>query len=470
MEVMSVGYEIPGYSEGCVAINSRRAISDVDLTLISTEIDPYSYTRMTYSSGEETFDINGSRQLDDDLDHWHKSINDHVSAGDVVFVVMKSIQKLSLATGASSRNRNVTTYTAKRRQNNEIIPINLNNISNLQGKNIFLDKSALKCFQFPEEIAKYVNYEVSFGQGNDFCPVYWTKNNTGLVGGYKQIGKGYVVLLPSIIYDEEAFTTTDKEGEIIWTKEALKFGEALVDFLSNVKKSLLSGFNVAPPPEWSNDEQYKTETELDAVRKINSNNEKISELKEKNRKLQKTIDKEIILKGLLYETGKALEESVIEALQLLGYSAENYDDGTLELDQVITSPEGNRLIGECEGKDSKMINVTKFRQLNDSLSADFERDDVDEKAKGVLFGNPFRLTDPKDREEWFTQKAISGAEREKVSLVKTSDLYVIVKYIKDKKASDKFINDCRKAIYEQSGVVKFPKPSAIPKNKTRDSK
>ena len=62
------------------------------------------------------------------------------------------------------------------------------------------------------------------------------------------------------------------------------------------------------------------------------------------------------------------------------FKAENFDDGKLELDQVITSPEGVRFIGECEGKDNKQIDITKFRQLSDSLNEDFERENVNEKA------------------------------------------------------------------------------------------
>ncbi|MCD4724968.1 MAG: hypothetical protein K8R63_08995 [Bacteroidales bacterium] len=70
---------------------------------------------------------------------------------------------------------------------------------------------------------------------------------------------------------------------------------------------------------------------------------------------------------MLYETGKPLEQAVIKALKLLGYQAENFDDGILELDQIIISPENIRYIGECEGKDKKDIDVGKFRQLQDSL-------------------------------------------------------------------------------------------------------
>ena len=44
-----------------------------------------------------------------------------------------------------------------------------------------------------------------------------------------------------------------------------------------------------------------------------------------------------------------------KALVILGYKAEIYDNGVLELDQIIVSPEGYRYIGECEGKNKKDI-------------------------------------------------------------------------------------------------------------------
>jgi hypothetical protein len=229
-----------------------------------------------------------------------------------------------------------------------------------------------------------------------------------------------------------------------------------VDFLEGIKHDLTSSSDETPAPEWAKNSEYQTRMEQDALKKIAANTLNIEKLNNTNNKLQNTIAKEGILKGLLYETGKRLELAVIDALGTLGYQAEGYDDGTLELDQVIASPEGERFIGECEGKDSKAINVTKFRQLNDSLAADFERDEVEEKAKGIIFGNPFRLIPPRDRTEWFTQKAVSGATREGVALIKTPDLYAVAKYVQDCDDKD-FAKKCRKAISEnQGGIVDFP--------------
>ena len=160
---------------------------------------------------------------------------------------------------------------------------------------------------------------------------------------------------------------------------------------------------------------------------------------------------------LLYETGKLLENAVSKALKILGYlQAENYNDGKLELDQVIVSPEGDRFIGECEGKDSTAINVDKFRQLNDSLYEDFQREEVLEKANGIIFGNPQRLSEPNKRTLTFTEKCINNARREKVGLVLTMDLFKAAKRVADT-GDEEYARKCRQAIKEQLGeVVVFP--------------
>jgi hypothetical protein len=172
--------------------------------------------------------------------------------------------------------------------------------------------------------------------------------------------------------------------------------------------------------------------------------------------LNKSLERTQILKSLLFEQGKPLERGVLAALKLLGFNAENYDDGTLELDQVILSPEGYRYIGECEGKDEKDIDISKFRQLLESMNADFARDEVAEKAFGILFGNPQRLTEPAKRTLDFTQKCKIGAEREKIALIKTVDLYVVAAYL-DENENENFQLACRNAIHSGLGnVVVFP--------------
>lgn len=159
----------------------------------------------------------------------------------------------------------------------------------------------------------------------------------------------------------------------------------------------------------------------------------------------------------MYESGKPLENAVIKALKILGYSAENYDDGKLELDQVIISPEGDRFIGECEGKDNKDIDITKFRQLQDGLNADFEREEVSEKAYDLLIGNPQRMIDPNLRTLDFTEKCQSAAKREQMGLIKTVDLFKVCRTISENENMQDYAKSCRDAIKScLGGIIVFP--------------
>jgi len=237
-------------------------------------------------------------------------------------------------------------------------------------------------------------------------------------------------------------------------------GDNFVKCLLEISKKLTDESEKTPTPEWVLKKQYLGKKEKKLYDSIDNNSENIANIMQENERLKIELEKEIKLKDLLFEQGKPLENAVIKALKILGYQAENYDDGDLEMDQVIISPEKNRYIGENEGKDNKDINITKFRQLVDALNADFARDEVKEKAFGILFGNPERLKDPEKRKLDFTTKCKSGAKKENIALVKTVDLFAVAKFLNEND-DKKFKKDCRNAIHKGLGnIVVFP---AIPK-------
>jgi hypothetical protein len=65
-----------------------------------------------------------------------------------------------------------------------------------------------------------------------------------------------------------------------------------------------------------------------------------------------------------------------------------------------------------------------------------------------------------NRHEFFTQKCIKGAEREKIGLIKTIDLFFICQYLKAND-NDDFKTQCRKSIHDGLGsIINFP---VIPK-------
>lgn len=160
---------------------------------------------------------------------------------------------------------------------------------------------------------------------------------------------------------------------------------------------------------------------------------------------------------------------MLEGLKVLGFSANSFTEGDSEFDVVFSSPEG-RFIGEVEGKDNKAINIGKLSQLERNLQEDFARDEVTEFAKGVIFGNAERLTNPSERGMSFTDKVFTGAKRAGIGLVRTPDLFEPVQYLTSN-SDPNYAKSCREAIFASKGeIVVFPPPPSKPKQKLRKSR
>jgi hypothetical protein len=162
------------------------------------------------------------------------------------------------------------------------------------------------------------------------------------------------------------------------------------------------------------------------------------------------------LRCLLYEQGKPLEGAIIESLRLMGFDAHPFANAESEFDSVFISGEG-RFLGEAEGKDNKPVNVDKLSQLERNIQEDFARDEVESYAKGVLFGNAYRLTPTEDRGEFFTEKCMAGAKRAKIALVKSPDLFGPARYLKQNPTDGEYARECRRSIFRADGeLVIFP--------------
>ncbi len=162
------------------------------------------------------------------------------------------------------------------------------------------------------------------------------------------------------------------------------------------------------------------------------------------------------LRTLLYEKGKPLERAILEALEILGFKAEQYKEGRSEFDVVLESGV-DRLLGEAEGKDSKPINVDKLRQLAMNIHEDLQREEVSAPARGVLFGNGYRFMPPGERGAQFTEKCIIAAQSSSTALVTTSDIFAAIQYLTSQD-DDGYAKQCRDAMLTGTGYVRLPSP------------
>ncbi|MCF6331793.1 MAG: hypothetical protein L3J11_00800 [Draconibacterium sp.] len=257
-------------------------------------------------------------------------------------------------------------------------------------------------------------------------------------------------------FEIEEFVKENKNGKEAWTKDAINLGKRFIQHLIATDNQLSGKVTKTVQPEWVDNLEFEIEKVQTLIKKIDNSQEQIKKFTEQSNQFKNELIEENSLKDLLFESGKPLEITVIKGLEILCYKAENYDDGELELDKIITSPENDRFIGECEGKDNKAIDISKLRQLSDEINEDFEKNDYPEEAFGLLFGNSQRLFVPADRSEFFTAKCLSAAKRRNIGLILTTDLFKVCKYLSENK-NIPFKKKCRKAIKNGiGGVITFP--------------
>lgn len=266
------------------------------------------------------------------------------------------------------------------------------------------------------------------------------------------------MLLPDLDMEREEFTSQDEDGEEIWTDEAEKFFLSLTDAVVNIDRAIKSSGDVTPEPDWARLPGLRLAKETEIVDAIASATSEMEKLQSRIEKLEDDLNNAKLIKGLLYEKGKMLEKAVLEALKSLGFEARPFKDGSSEFDVVFEAEDG-RLIGEVEGKDGKPINISKLRQIAMNVHEDLERAEISIPAKGVLFGNSFRLQPLNERGEPFTEKCLSASSVSSTALVYTPDLYAAAKYLMENE-DQAFAEECRRRIIGSVGRVIFPVPPA----------
>lgn len=459
-EIRSIGYQIPGYSNKYLDFTYNYSLMDADIILISTNSIKPNGDWISFTNGSGgCYNINPSKSFEKNISHLKKELIDFLNSGKTAFILLSQKEEYQLGLSVRSLNKGRNTYSTKIVNNYTFLPMDIGSITSAKGKGIIFSGNEIFS-QFNRNFYEYLEYQIYIENSESNDLLYYGKDKNKVLGAIYKIGNGHLVVLPMIKYDEDEFTEKKVHNDVeetFWNKKSITFGDKLYNTLLEIDLKLANNFEKSLPPEWISNRKYMSSKEIQYKNKLSENNQKIFKIEEENEKIKVKISEEEKIKDLLFEKGKALENSVILALEILGYEAEGYNDGELEIDQIIKSPEQYRYIGECEGKDNKDIDITKFRQLQDALNADFARKEVNDKAFGILFGNAERLIEPNLRKLDFTLKCKIGAEREKIALIKTSDLFYVTRYLMENK-DEKFRKSCRKAIHENLGkIVVFPK-------------
>lgn len=465
--VTGVGFSIPSKEDNFISLDSLSSLSDTDIAIFSPNFSETSYSSYDSNSypsnseyeGKRLYNKESSAKLLDQSKHWKSELLHFVDNGGTLVVVLSKKEDFFIYTGTkdisgTGRSQKVTNHVAPF-TNYNFLPFSQIEFNAASGKTVVPNSTVFA--DFYRNFKDYLSFETYLKSDKVSNPSFTTKNKDRVLGANLKVKNGHVLFVPSLNLEVNKFVRHDsKTGKSYWNAEGIKIGKILLNNIVEIDSAIRKTDERTPKPTWITLQDYNLKASETTLAVIDENRREIDKRQAENLHLKKVLEEQESLKDLLYETGKPLEDAVIKGLKILGYNAENYDDGELELDQVIISPEGHRLIGECEGKDNKDIDVSKFRQLLDALNADFEREDVKEKALGLLFGNPQRLLNPQERTLSFTKKCQTGAAREKIGLIKTEDLFRVCRYIAES-GDVIFAERCRNAIIDQLGeIVQFP--------------
>lgn len=458
-QIFTIGYTIPTFDENYVDFYDGASLMDADILLISPDslMPRGDWVSFTTSDGG-CYNVSASQTYKQKISRLSKEIEDFLNAGKNVFVLLTNKEEYQLANSVSSERKGQNTFHTEMYNNYNFLPVSIGALTSASGKHIVFSGNSLFS-DFYDKFKKNLEYQLYIENPNGAQILFTGKDKTKVLGAIFKVKSGNLIVLPYINYDEEKFTEykgKGKEKKPYWTKEAIQFGNSLVKTLVDIDKALRKGGDKTPPPEWTNGADFKLAQEQVLQKDVEKKSKEIEKLILQKNELLAKIDEEIELRDLLFEKGKSLENAINIALEILGYKVENYDDGNLELDHIITSPEGDRFIGEAEGKDTSAINIDKFRQLAVNIQEDLQRDEVESPATGILFGNGFRLTKPSERAEQFTTKCLNTAKSLNCVLVRTTDLFRVAKYAKESK-DKKFAKNCRDIIKNSIGkIVDFP--------------
>ena len=470
--VLTVGCEIPGGFGEQVGFLSKASLLDGDFVLLQPTIRPDLASES--HQGKPLYSESSSVRIQEAVAHWKKELTDALKAGKTVFLLLGEVEQALAYTGqetiaGTGRDRQVTKTVASV-SNYDMLPLSMKFVES-KGTlmSLFPGESLLN--EYWRRFGHESSYQVYLTGSALSKPLVTVRGTERVVGGIsRHDNDGALVFLPWIDFCREEFFTEELEAyedededELVWTNEAKAWGKAFCDALESLHKAIRNQAAGTPVPQWVHSEKFRTVKETVLTDKLDHVQREILNLKEQQNELEAKVKDVGSLKALLYEQGTPLEHAVLESMRLIGFEANSHRDSDSEFDVVLECPEG-RCIGEVEGRDNRAIDINKMRQLEVNIQEDFSRDDVSHYAKGILFGNGYRLTPPYERSaEQFTAKCVTASERNGTALVRTSDLFEVTRLLTDNPDAD-FATACRKAIFNTKGkVVIFPTFS-VPKS------
>lgn len=459
--ILTVGLELASSAAENTSFQSKVSLLDWDIVLLKPDISDF-ISGGTFQ-GKPSLYESASFQLKECCEHWRREIKQAVETGKTVIVYLSKLETVYIDTGqrqysGTGRNQK-TTRIMEEFDNYKSIPVTLTPVIATGNGMKLAEWTAEVLAPYWTEFESRSQYRVQLTDPKVQACIMTRTGDRPVGALYRSNSSaGTLLLLPDIDFYPETFIK-EHEGEVTWTAEASKFAGRMLAAVVALDKALRSSIEVTPEPLWAAEPEFSLGIENALRVKLLDAEREVERAQRHKENLEDELRSAGLLRALLYEKGKPLENAIIEALRMLGFTANPFRETDSEFDVVFESQEG-RLIGEAEGKDSKAINIDKLRQLSMNIHEDLQRDSITKPAKPVLFGNAFRLVSLCDRADPFTEKCLSAAEASSTALVFTPDLFKLVQYL-IAKADSEYAKACREALLSTSGRVSFPPTPSV---------
>ena len=195
-KIISVGFEIPGYSESYERYDSSQSLLDADIVVF--EPDFSCYFSESFYEGERRFDETISFLIGKHTQHWKSEISTALQDGKTVFVLMREYEKIFVhawETKTSGKPVQVKN-TASPYDNYKFLPVRIPALIPRRGSEIIPGDNGLFAV-FWNEFKEHLRYEC-YMNGEIEKPLFFTKTGRKPLGGVFREGKGNLVLLPPI--------------------------------------------------------------------------------------------------------------------------------------------------------------------------------------------------------------------------------------------------------------------------------
>ncbi len=457
MEIYSVGFKIPGHPDSFYIDwhNSSRSLFDADVLIIWPSVFEQREVVDHWGIPDEELMEIASREYYNNvtkvISDWKNRLLEFLNSGKNIIVVFRKYVEYS---------DSETNYS--------FLPFDMPATVSQHGKKMTQNNTSISNIYW--SLNDQLEYQSYLTEKVD-NPLFFVKGTNNPTGAIFKIGKGSIVLLPPFTLSEnfrvkrkvEEWDYEDTNTE--WSEEGIAFGKRFIEVICKIDKSLKLDNKETIKPEWLDDSKYFFDLEHKIVEQISNIDREISkqtDIKARLRSQQSRLDK---VKGLLFEQGTPLEDSVNESLKALGYNVSNYKKDSLEIDHIISSPENDFFIAESVGINNGFVDSTKVYQLHTHIDAYLHsQDEILVAPIGILFVNGFRLTYPNKRSNQFAQGVLENAQIFRYILIQTIDLFNITKYVLDS-GDIEFAKKCREVIKNGQGkIVEFPPIPSIQGN------